>query len=155
MGIPSLNELSGPVVTALRQGPILLALVAAVLASQACGSAAAHHLLVPGPVIRVATHPNSGVSEAALVKGTLVGTINGDGTACFYVENGANRYALIWPEGVSARADPLRVIRTVNGEELTFATVGEHVAIGGGATVPPPISVLGCGRPPQSWIVAF
>src|SRR5215469_3402764 len=156
MGIPSVNELSSPVLAALRRGPMLLALVGVVLWTQACAAiATVHH--VPGSVLRVATNPNTGVGMTALAQGTLFGTINRDGTACFWLGTGADREALIWPDGVSARADPLRVIRTENGQERTFATVGDHVAVGGGLASPikGAISVLGCGRPPYAWVVTF
>lgn len=127
-----------------------VALAAAVVWTQACGSAPPLHSPDPGS-LRIATwDPDGGGNVAGYgVTGSLSGMVNGDGTACFYVDTtsvgGAARYVLVWPKGYSARDDPLRVVDTAG---RTVLSVGQPFDFGGfGQNPRAPSAVLGCGKP--------
>src|SRR5262245_12393951 len=122
----------------------VLGLLIVCFLSDACGGV--HRVITPSDsgVLRVATR-QSQASPAAVTDGLLSGTVNRDGTACFYLEGASIRMALWWPAGFSGRQNPLRVI---DNHGLIVAKVGDHVTFGGGLSPSPAgAPLLGCGNP--------
>jgi len=98
--------------------------------------------LAPGMVryrIATASRPG-GAYMLALISGNLDGQVNPNGTACFWLSLGTNRYAISWPFGFSAAGPPLTVY---NSDGRKAATIGQRVSMGGGGGGPTP-SPLGC-----------
>jgi hypothetical protein len=91
------------------------------------------------------------VYMTALIVGTMRGTVNGDGTACFRLVEGPHQLPMFWPKGYSARSNPLRV---VDGHGKTVAVDGELVKLGGGtADLSKSQVILGCGEAKQVLVV--
>jgi hypothetical protein len=91
---------------------------------------------------RIATASRPGMaSMLALASGKLDGQVNPDGTACFWLGDGTNRYAIFWPFGFSAAGLPLTVYDT-DGRKA--ATVGQEVSMGGGNGPDGTANPLGC-----------
>src|SRR5712692_4138354 len=88
----------------------------------------------------------SGPRLTARLEGVLGGQVRLDGSACFWIDNGGTRTALVWPQGYSGAKDPLR-IRDYGGK--TLAQVGQHIAVGGGLGP----TRVGCGAATAVWIV--
>jgi hypothetical protein len=84
---------------------------------------------------------------AALIVGTIRGTVNSDRTACFRIAEDPHQLPMIWPAGYSASTDPLRV---VDGLGKTVAIDGQHVRLPGGTSdFATSRTVLGCGEARQ------
>jgi len=77
----------------------------------------------------------------ARLDGVLEGSVNADGTACFWVGHGSVRTALFWPYGYKAAAPPLAVY---DDEDLLVAAVGESVTMAGGLLPDGVHAILGC-----------
>ena len=91
---------------------------------------------------RIATESRPGMAYmAALASGKLDGQVNPDGTACFWLGDGTNRYAIFWPFGFTAAGPPLTVYDT-DGHKA--ATVGQGVSMGGGNAPEGTPNPLGC-----------
>jgi hypothetical protein len=89
-------------------------------------------------MLTVVTNPPNSAGMDALGGGVLHGRDLGD-HACFWLGSGENAFALAWPAGFAAAADPLRI---VGPDDQDLAAVGSVVALGGGAFpgyVPTPI----------------
>jgi len=84
------------------------------------------------------------------LQGVLGGQVNGDGSACLWVQAAApDKTDLIWPAGYTASDKPLRV---VDASGKTLAAVGQTVALQGGRSVGQ--SAEGCHDASQTWVVA-
>ena len=128
-----------------------LAVLWVILGAQACGARANYHLR-DSDALQVATYHPGQFLLLARYHGVLAGRVNSDRTACFYFDGGSDQLAIIWPDDVTARANPLRISDS-HGHR---ASVGDHVTFGGGLAADPPGSpVLGCGRPKAAAIVYF
>jgi hypothetical protein len=129
----------------------IVASASTMFAAQGCGAPPADRAR-DASALRVATY-HSPIGLTARVDGVLAGRVNADRTACFYFNNGLGPLTLIWPSGVSARANPLRV---VDSRGQLIARVGDHVTFGGGLS-PEPVGSpeLGCGKAQQDWLVNF
>ena len=75
--------------------------------------------------------------------------------ACFWINEGTDRFILLWPRGYVAENDPLRVL---NQSRDVVGKVGQEVSLGGGAA---PIGngtpgLEACGAPAavHGWVVA-
>jgi hypothetical protein len=99
--------------------------------------------LSPGAVrYRIAAALRPGLSYlAALATGTLGGQANKDGTACFWIGNGTDRYAISWPYGYSALGPPLSVY---NDKAKLIGRIGQHFSLGGGNGPDGTPNPLGC-----------
>jgi hypothetical protein len=75
--------------------------------------------------------------------GLLGGQTNGDGTACFWIGDGASRMVLVWPQRFSAGGHPLAII---DGKGHALATVGQYVGLRGGRAPEGSDRALGCPR---------
>jgi hypothetical protein len=106
-----------------------IALAVSVVGLGACSSTASAS---PSPKYKIATHP-SGVVLAARLDTTLQGQANSDGTACFWVADGSGRMALEWPNGFTAKANPLSVY---DDRGVRAAVVGSHLTAAGGLEFP-------------------
>jgi hypothetical protein len=71
----------------------------------------------------------AGPAPLASLIGTLGGRTNGDGTACFWIDNGGARTLLVWPSGYSGGGSPLGI---VDATGRTVARVGQLVELQGG-----------------------
>jgi hypothetical protein len=91
----------------------------------------------------------AGAAGLARWEGVLGGQTKGDGTACFWIGDGENRTFLVWPQGYSAKGNPLTIVDQ-NGQGL--ATVGQRVALGGRRDARA-TSVQGCSGAAQVWVV--
>jgi hypothetical protein len=110
--------------------------------------------LTPGMVrYRIATASRPGLAYMlALTSGRLDGRVNPDGTACFWLGDGTNRYAISWPFGFSAAGPPLTVY---NADGRKAATVGQRVSMGGGGGPDGTPNPLGCsGNLAGVWFAA-
>jgi hypothetical protein len=98
--------------------------------------------LAPGMIrYRIASESRpGGAYNLALTSGKLDGQVNRDGTACFWLGDGTNRYAISWPFGFSAAGPPLTVY---NADGRKVATIGRRVSMGGSADGPAH-NPLGC-----------
>src|ERR1700682_488104 len=128
---------------------ILRLLVSAVLmlalGLDACGAQSAPPELAIATDSQVRT-----VQMTALIIGTMRGTVNGDGTACFRLDE-VHQLPMFWPKGYSARSNPLRV---VDGHGKTVAVDGELVKLSGGtADLSKSQVILGCGESKQVLVV--
>lgn len=86
------------------------------------------------------------------MNGKLQGSVNADGTACLWIQNGATVTGIVWPNGYYADGYPL-TIRSADGSAM--GTVGETVSLGGGLGQDPRVApVLGCRQASQAWIVS-
>ena len=91
-----------------------------------------------GPVYKIATATQrSGVMSLANAVGVLDGKLNADGTACFWLGGSA----LSWPDGYSARRNPLAVY---DDRGNVVATVGQKVSMAGGLMSDNVNSINGC-----------
>ncbi len=99
--------------------------------------------LPPGAVrYRIAAAPRPGLGYMlALITGTLGGQANKDGTACFWIGNGTDRYAISWPYGYSALGPPLSVY---NDKAKVIGRIGQHLSLGGGGGPDGAPNPLGC-----------
>jgi hypothetical protein len=77
------------------------------------------------------------------------GKTNANGTACFWLGDGADRMALVWPSGCSAHDSPLSLY---DESRKLVASVGDRVALGGGL-LPAGTTVLGCPEFSRAWSV--
>jgi hypothetical protein len=78
--------------------------------------------------------------------GTIRGTVNGDRTACFRLDQYPDLPTL-WPKGYAARLNPLRV---VNDHGKTVAVDGQVVELGGGIVDLRKTEIIrGCGEAKQ------
>lgn len=90
----------------------------------------------------VATGLDTANANAAALSGMLRGHANGDGTACFWVENrGVPRIAILWPHGSYAADRPLRVL---DQQGNVLGIVNHDISIGGGAVPRPRMPLKGC-----------
>jgi hypothetical protein len=99
--------------------------------------------LPPGAVryrIAAASRPGLGYLSA-LMTGTLGGQANKDGTACFWIRTGTNRYAISWPYGYSALGPPLSVY---NDKAKLIGRIGQDFSLGGGGGADGTPNPLGC-----------
>jgi len=99
--------------------------------------------LAPGMArYRIATASRPGGSYMlALFSGKLDGQVNPNGTACFWLGVGTDRYAISWPFGFSAAGPPLTLY---NSDGRKGATIGQQVSIGGGGAPDGTPNPLGC-----------
>ncbi len=99
--------------------------------------------LPPGAVrYRIAAAPRPGLTYMqALATGTLGGQANKDGTACFWIGNGTDRYAIFWPYGYSALGPPLSVY---NDKANLIGRIGQDLSLGGGGGADGSPNPLGC-----------
>jgi hypothetical protein len=87
-----------------------------------------------------------------LIIGTIRGTDNGDGTACFRIAEQTAQLPMYWPHGYYALANPLRVM---NAQGRTVAVDGHQVELSGGtADLGSTQVILGCGRANQVLLVS-
>jgi hypothetical protein len=110
--------------------------------------------LAPGMVrYRVAAASRPGLAYMlALTSGKLDGQVNPDGTACLWLGDGANRYAISWPFGFSAAGPPLTLY---DADGHKGATVGQRVSMGGGGGPDGTPNPLGCsGKFAGVWFAA-
>ena len=91
-----------------------------------------------------------GVPGELLLNRVLVGHANADGTACFWVNVGSDRRALVWPSGSLARPSPLAVY---DQKGARMAAVGQVLTIVGARDDPTSNTVRGCNGFTQAWIV--
>ena len=83
---------------------------------------------------------------AGLIVGTVRGTANGDGTACFRIAEDP-ALPMVWPHAYYALANPLRVI---DARGKVVAVDGQKVRLGGGtADLNQSEVILGCGKANQ------
>ena len=100
---------------------------------------------------RIATSKvKSDVYLTARIDGVLDGRPNPDATACLWVGQGTDATALYWPFGYSAGGNPLTVY---DGSGTRVATVGQHVAFGGGTMGEEVHSIFACSGFTRFWIV--
>jgi hypothetical protein len=91
--------------------------------------------------------PTPEIGFQSSTTGVLDGQTNADGSACFWLGNGEDRTALLWPPGYSARDKPLSIF---DAKGHMIATVGELVTLGGGLTSDDVIAkgIFGCPKTP-------
>jgi hypothetical protein len=89
----------------------------------------------------------TGLSRA---EGTLAGQTNGDGSACFWIGEGTNRFFLVWPQGYSAKGGTLGIVDQAGRMR---ATTGKRVAVGGHRDDRAGVSVQGCTGVGEPWLV--
>ena len=99
--------------------------------------------LPPGAVrYRIAAVLRPGLTyNLALTTGTLGGEANKDGTACFWIGNGTDRWAIFWPYGYSALGPPLSVY---NDKAKLIGRIGQHLSLGGSGGPDGTPNPLGC-----------
>jgi hypothetical protein len=95
-----------------------------------------------GPGYKVATTgAEEGLGFNSGLDGVLAGQGNPDGTACFWISNGADRTLLVWPKGYSAGREPLSIL---DATQKKLATVGDKVSFRGGLGSGNATAVTGC-----------
>ena len=95
-----------------------------------------------GATYKIATAAQrSAFIHTALAGGVLGGQANTDGTACLWLGGQADRQALSWPYGYSARGNPLAVYDNAGNR---VAAVGQSVTMAGGLLGDETHSILGC-----------
>jgi hypothetical protein len=128
---------------------LVCGLLMVVLGLDACGGRlnGAESTPSTGTRLAIATDPQASTAEmAGLVTGTIQGTVNGDGTACFRIAEDP-QLPMVWPKGYFAEANPLRVM---GGNGNTVAVDGHQVKLGGGtADLNKSEVILGCGEATQ------
>jgi hypothetical protein len=131
---------------------LALAMIAwTVLTSLGCAPSRSNHQRQDVDQLVVAMYHPTGTFPLVRFEGELAGTANPDRTECFYFENGSGRTAIIWPEGVTAHANPLRV---TDGKGHVVR-VGDHAVFGGAYSGQSGQAVLGCGTPQAAVTVYF
>jgi len=130
-------------------GVLLCGMFTLTVLSGACGAQLNSAQPTPSAETKLAIATDSefrNVGMTALIVGTMHGTVNGDGTACFRLDEDP-RLPMFWPKGYSARTDPLRV---VDREGKTVAVDGHRVKLSGGtADFSTSRIVVGCGEAKQ------
>ncbi len=96
----------------------------------------------------IATQDSAGFSHAARAGGILHGQVDSDGTACFWLGDGTERVALIWPPGFTAKANPVSVY---DSNDNRVGMIGAQIAVSGGLA--PNTVVFGCAGFTQAWAV--
>jgi hypothetical protein len=108
-------------------------------------------LLIAGSTIRFRVASASEPSDlymTALASGVLHGSVNFDGTACFWLGEDGGRTALYWPYGYTAGGWPLGIYDE-NGNRL--AQVGDTISVGGGLIPESVDSITGCSGFTEYW----
>jgi hypothetical protein len=134
----------------------IVAMLLIAFALDACGARSpaqnAQSTPTTAGTLAIATYdPGGSVAMAALIVGTIRGTVNSDRTACFRIDEDPHHLPMIWPAGYSASTGPLRV---VDGLGKTVAVDGQHVKLPGGTSdFVSSRAVVGCGEAKQAFAV--
>src|SRR5262249_21389612 len=125
---------------------VWMAVLTSMLGISSLGCDSPHQLVVA----TTSAASESSFHYGARITGVLAGQVNGDGTACFWFENGNQREVIVWPHGFTALDNPLRLL---NGDDREVVTVGQRITLGGGFSLDEHVS--GCDGNYRTWVTSW